>query len=315
MVFFYEVFGWEPEKAITHLHNALNTIEKLNKMKTDIQVVGLSPHSPYTVSPYFFKLIYKTFCNNPVPISIHVAESSCEYNLITRNQGKLVDFLALRGRIFSGNYPSILSYLESTHILKLKPLLVHGIFLTDRDMKILKKYGLSIIHCPTSNSKFGNGIAPLSDFAKYHISWGLGTDGPASNNRMDMIQEMRLALLFQRNITHNMASLQEKEVIKTATLLNAHLLNLEHIIGSLELEKNADIIAIKLPDLYAHSLDDIYSTIVHNCVAEHVQFTMIKGKIKYHNGNFFSISFPKNFSNKLQNVRKKIKKGIDGLKL
>ena len=216
------------------------------------------------------------------------------------------------GRNYSGKFTSILSYLDSTNILKIKPLLVHGIYLNEHDMQLLKKYALPIILCPTSNATFNHGIAPVSDFKANNILWGLGTDSPASNSSMDLLQEMRLALLLLKNKIPAPVSLDEKELLEIATLRNAQILNLGNTTGSLEPGKEADIIALTLPFPSSKSYNNIYSIIVNRCVAANVSFTMIKGKIKYHNGTFVSINLPRNFDQKWHTVRNKI---IDAIPL
>jgi len=308
IIFYYEIFGWEEDKINESIHKAKEYLNNFSKPNESYKI-GISPHSIYTVGPALFKHLNE-FIPEETPLCIHLAESKEEAELIKNRKGKLFETMKKIGRDLTGNFNSFLGYLEQFSLLKYKPLVIHGVYLNKDDLLLLKKYDLAIIHCPSSNLKFGHGIAPIYELKQNNIKWGLGTDSLASNNRMDMIQEMRLTLFMQRGINKDIKAFTEEEILKASTITNAHLLNLDKLIGSIEINKRADLISIKLDNINNFPCYEPYTAIINNCTSNDVIFTMTNGKIKFYNNKFYNIRIPKNFYNRLKELENKIKKAL-----
>jgi cytosine/adenosine deaminase-related metal-dependent hydrolase len=251
--------------------------EKLREEATDLVSVGLSPHSPYTVSSRLFELIAQYSIINRVPLSIHAAESADEMQLMTRGEGFFVDVYEKFGFEWQSPHSSPIEYLERLGVLSTRPLLAHCVRVSDSDIDRIASYGASIAHCPKSNAKFGHGWAPLGKFLNARIAIGLGSDSVASNNICDMIEESRFAVLAARNYAERVHFVTAKQALETATLGGATALNLEHLIGTLEPGKQADIAVISLDRFPETSAEDVYAAIVFSTNGSDVKATFVAG--------------------------------------
>jgi cytosine/adenosine deaminase-related metal-dependent hydrolase len=143
-------------------------------------------------------------------------------------------------------------------------------------MDILQSHDVSIAHCPKSNAKFGHGIAPVTKFVTRGFRVCLGTDSAASNNRLDLFEEARFALLQQRALEKHPV-LSEQHLLEMMTIRGAESLGMQNQIGSLEKGKQADLIAVKMPDYYTRSSQVLYH-LIHNTISSDVSRTIIAGK-------------------------------------
>lgn len=301
IIFFVELFGWQKRIAKENISTTLNIINSIKRECNNLQTIGISPHSPYTVSPFLLNHLAKKLKENKLPICMHVAESKSEHKFFTKKQGDLALLMKGKKRYLPHTYSSTLSYLATTDFLQLTPILIHGSYILNNDLQILKKNNLSIIFCPSSNSYFKNRPAPLHLFSKNNINWGIGTDSTASNHCIDMFEEIKLI----KKIT-KFNFITPKMLIQKITTGNATILNLNNKIGSLENGKDADIIAIKI-NKKINDEEDLYSILTNEINSSNVVFTMIKGRILYHN-NCFKIKILNNFNNDYISLRNKIKK-------
>jgi 5-methylthioadenosine/S-adenosylhomocysteine deaminase len=135
----------------------------------------------------------------------------------------------------------------------------------------------------------GSGIAPVADLVAKQVNVGLGTDSAASNNRLDMFTEMRMAALLAKGASEDPTSLPAHQVLKMATINAAKALGLDEKIGSIEIGKQADITAVKLSDLTISPCYDPISHLVYTCGREHVTHTWVAGELKYSNGIYANI--------------------------
>jgi cytosine/adenosine deaminase-related metal-dependent hydrolase len=255
--------------------------EKLREEATDLVSVGLSPHSPYTVSSRLFELIAQYSIINRVPLSIHAAESADEMLLMTRGEGFFVDVYEKFGFEWQSPHSSPIEYLERLGVLSTRPLLAHCVRVSDSDIDRIAAYGAGIAHCPKSNAKFGHGWAPLEKFLDAGIPVGLGSDSVASNNICDMIEESRFAVLAARNHAERVHFVTAKQALETATLGGAKALNLDHLIGTLQSGKQADIAVISLDRFPETSADDVYAAIVFSTNGPDIKSTLVAGRQVY----------------------------------
>ena len=181
------------------------------------------------------------------------------------------------------------TYLDHVGITKAHTVLAHCVWLGESEKNLIRDRGVAVSHCPSSNLKLASGIAPIPDLRKKGITVGLGADGAACNNSLNMFQEMKLAALIQKPI-HGPTSMPAHEVLEMATIEGARSLHWEQDIGSIEIGKRADLIALdlstpenavviekgKLPTFAA-----IASSVVYASGREHVSWTMVDGKIVF----------------------------------
>ncbi|MEZ5616642.1 MAG: TRZ/ATZ family hydrolase [Rhodocyclaceae bacterium] len=227
----------------------------------------LAPHAPYTVSDTTFERIATLAAQLDLPIHIHVHETRAE----------IEESLRLHGQ----------RPLERLHRLGLLGpglLAVHAAHLDAAEIRLLKKYDCSIAHCPTSNMKLASGIAPVIPKLEQGLRVGLGTDGAASNNRLDLFQEMRHAALLAKVASGNAAALPAHEVLRMATLNGAAALGLADRIGSIQTGKAADLCAINLDSIETRPCFDPVSHLVYAAGREHVSHVWVAGTLQVENG-------------------------------
>ena len=156
---------------------------------------------------------------------------------------------------------------------------VHMVQLNKDEIRLLAAHGCHVAHCPTSNLKLASGIGPVVEKLEHDVNIGLGTDGAASNNRLDLLAEMRLAALLAKGQSRKAAALPAFEALKMATLNGARALGLDHLIGSLEPGKAADVVAL---DFSGPELEPCYDPVSHLVYAagrEHVSHVWVNGEI------------------------------------
>ncbi len=221
----------------------------------------LAPHAPYTVSDTTFERLATLAAQLNIPIHCHIHETRHEIEESRRLHGLTplarLKRLGLLGPGFIG---------------------VHGIHIDPADLELLAATGCNVAHCPTSNLKLGGGIAPVAQMRQLGINVGLGTDGAASNNRLDMFGEMRLAALLAKGSTGDASMLPAREALRMATLDNANALGLGSEIGSITPGKAADLVAVSLKGLNTKPCYDPVSHLVHVAGRECVTHVWVGGK-------------------------------------
>lgn len=242
---------------------------------SDLVTFGISPHAIYTVAPPLLELSAKLAEERDIRLAIHVAESNIELEFMQK-RGEIADFYKQMAFSWKAVNVSPVEYLRDRGILSPRTIAVHCVHVNAKDLDILASTGTSVAHCPKSNAKLGHGIAPVREMLHREIPIGLGTDSAASNDKLDMFEEMRAAVLFAREREHDPMALSAAEALKMATLDGATVLGLADKIGSLEPGKDADFIAVdlKIPP----TTGDPVSHIVFCCGTEHVRYVAIQGR-------------------------------------
>jgi 5-methylthioadenosine/S-adenosylhomocysteine deaminase len=203
----------------------------------------MAPHAPYTVSDATFERIVTYADELQLPIHLHLHETHDEIaESLTR----------------FGVRP--LARMERLGLLGPALIAVHAVHLEPLEIEQLRAAGSNVAHCPSSNLKLASGIAPVSALRAAQVNVGLGTDGAASNNRLDLFEEMRTAALIAKGSTGNPTALAAEEVLRMATLGGACALGLEDRIGSIEAGKSADLVAVNLGSL---ELSPCYHPVSH----------------------------------------------------
>ncbi len=270
-------FSAEDPTAEVDFENLIAKFEPLRQTETELVKVGLSPHSPYTVSPRLFRLIADFAVKNDVRLTIHAAESMDEDELLHDGTGFFTEVYKKYGVIWQSPRCSTVEYLDRLGVLRAKPLLAHCATVSDSDIELISKSGSSIAHCPKSNAKFGHGYAPFEAFLDTGIAVGLGSDSVASNNVCDILEESRFTALAARNCPRSRRFLSAKEMLETATLGGAKALGLDHLIGTLEPGKEADITVVSLSHAAQQPVNDVHTALVFASNARDVVMTMVAG--------------------------------------
>lgn len=255
--------------------------EELKREETELVRVGLSPHSPYTVGSRMFELIAQYAILNRVPLTIHVAESADEHELLTQGTGFFSGIYEKFGVEWESPLCTPIEYLERLGVLSTQPLLAHCVKVSSSDIAKIAANGAKIAHCPKSNAKFGHGYAPFEQFMDAGIATGLGSDSVASNNVCDMLEESRFAALVARNREGSQRFISAKEMLETSTLGGARALGLEHLIGTLEPGKQADIAVVSLDHIAQQPVSDIHTALVFASNARDVAMTIVAGNVIY----------------------------------
>jgi len=224
-----------------------------------------APHAPYTVSDKTFSsiLTYAEQLNTPIHTHLHETHDEIRISLET-----------------NGVRP--IERLHQLGLLSPNLIAVHTVHLTDYEIKLLHQYGCSIAHCPSSNMKLASGFAPIPALLNQGVNVGLGTDGAASNNRLDMFEEMRQAALLAKATSGQADALPAHQALKMATLNGANALGLGEITGSLAVGKAADITAINFSDLNLTPCYDPASHLVYTASREQVSHVWVNGRMLLH---------------------------------
>jgi len=220
---------------------------------------------------------------NRIPLTIHAAESTAEFDLLTRGTGFFTDIYEKFGFDWNSPHCTPVEYLERLGVLSARPLLAHCVKVSTSDIDRIETYGARIAHCPKSNAKFGHGYAPLEAFLDAGIAVGLGSDSVASNNVCDMLEESRFAALSARNRSDSQRFVSAREALTAATLGGARALGLDASIGTLDRGKQADIAVVSLTSLAQQPINDVHAALVFSSNARDVVMTMVAGREIYRN--------------------------------
>ena len=181
----------------------------------------------------------------------------------------------------------------------------HSVWVNDNDLEIYKKYGVYAVINAGSNSKLASGIAPVSKMIEKGIPLAIGTDGPSSNNALDMFREMYLIAATQKLKDKNAASTDANKILEMATVGSAKCMGLDNC-DIIDKGKTADLIVLNLNRPNMHPINNITKNIVYSGSKENVKLTMINGKILYENGEFVGIDTDEIYRN-AQKITDRIK--------
>jgi 5-methylthioadenosine/S-adenosylhomocysteine deaminase len=231
---------------------------------------SFAPHAPYTVADATFTRIMTLAEQVNIGVHTHMHET----------QHEIADSEKIHGL-------RPLSRFANLGLLSPNLTLAHCVHLDASEIELLAEHGCSIAHCPSSNLKLASGIAPIAEYAKHGINIGLGTDGAASNNRLDMFAEMRLAALLAKGQSGDASAISAHQALAMATINGAKALGMDDKIGSIEIGKLADLCAVKMSDIIMQPCFDPVSHLVYVAGREQVSHVWVNGDLKYHkpNGN------------------------------
>lgn len=226
----------------------------------------VGPHAPYTCPPEYLKKVLNMAERHGVGVHIHLAETRSEVDDIRKQYGR-----------------SPIEYVNDVGLLELHVLGAHCVHLTQDDIKILKEKNVGVAHNPESNMKLASGIAPVPQLLAEGINVGLGTDGAASNNNVDMLEEMRSAALLHKVNTGDPMTLPSYQALEMATVNGARVLGINDI-GIIKEGYKADIILIDFQKPHLYPRHDIVAHTVYAAQSSDVDTVIIDGLVVMKNG-------------------------------
>ncbi len=254
-----EVFGPDPKDAEKNLATLRDQVAAMRERQTKLVRVGVSPHAPYSVSDALYAAVAEYARQERLPVAVHIAEGADESALVVGGGGAFAPFLQGRGIATPTRGTEPLEVIERAALLRRHTLLIHAVRVSDAAIGRIADAGCGVAHCPASNAKLGHGVAPLAAMLRAGVQVGLGSDSMASNDRMDLLEEARLASLAQRATSGRADAVTAQHAFRLATLGGAEALGLDEEIGTLEVGKQADLAAFALPD---GPREDVYDALV-----------------------------------------------------
>jgi 5-methylthioadenosine/S-adenosylhomocysteine deaminase len=242
-----------------YLHKGLQLHDDLKHSK--LVTTAFAPHAPYTVGDAGLEKVAMYADELDVPIHMHVHETAHEVEeAVTKTGMRPLERLAKLG------------------ILGPRLIAVHMTQLLPAEIKTLVSYNANVAHCPASNLKLASGFCPVHALAQAGVNVTLGTDGAASNNNLDMLEELHLAALLAKGVAQEATALPAAQALSTATLNGARALGIDSVTGSLVAGKAADVVAIDLADLSCQPVYDPLSHIVYAANRNHVTDVWVNGQ-------------------------------------
>lgn len=274
--------------------------------------IGISPHAPYTVRAPLFAALADLARREKLWQAIHVAESPAEVALIEGGTGAIAEMFAQRAIPWTAPGVSPTRYVAGCGGFGAPTLAIHCVHVSRDDAALLAAHGTAVAHCPKSNGKLGVGVAPLPLLLAAGIPVGLGTDSVASNNGVDLFEEMRFALYNARACTRDAAALTASDALRMATLGGARCLGRDATIGSLTPGKRADLCVARLDGLHTFpaASDNPIAALVYGARASDIVSTIVDGRILYENGRFATIALPKT-RRLAEGARRRLREAVD----
>ena len=277
------------QNANDYLSKALAVNDEISELP--LVSSALAPHAPYTVPDASLEKIAMYSSELKLPVHMHLHETALEVIEAEKNTGK---------RPFER--------LDQLNLVNPNLIAVHMTQLNENEIDRLAKTGAHVVHCPESNLKLASGICPVSTLQNNEINICLGTDSAASNNDLDMFSEMRTAALLAKGSSGNAAACNAQQAIQMATINGAKALGLSDDIGSIEIGKFADFIAVNMSDLNTRPLYDVVAQLVYTTNSRQVSHVWIDGVCQLENYKFSRINEAdiiykaKIWSNKISNA-------------
>jgi 5-methylthioadenosine/S-adenosylhomocysteine deaminase len=256
----------DEEKRKAEFKETMRIIEKCHDTADGRIKVAFGPHAPYTCSTELLEGVKERADKLGLKIHIHVSETEFEVGQIKESYG---------ARPFE--------YLDEIGFLGNDVIAAHAVWLSDKEINIIKENGVKLSHNPASNMKLGSGISPVSQLVDEGINVSLGTDGAASNNNLDMFEEMKLAALLQKVNTGDPTVLPAEKVLEMATIDGATALGLENEIGSIEVGKKADLVLLDMKAPHLTPFRHPVSHIVYAANGGDVDTVICNGEILMRN--------------------------------
>ncbi|MBS0381471.1 MAG: TRZ/ATZ family hydrolase [Proteobacteria bacterium] len=228
---------------------------------------AFAPHAPYTVADESFERIRTLADQLDIPVHLHLMETAREVEDSRREHG-------LRP----------LQRLQKLGLVNDRLIAVHMTQVSDAEIAVCAEAGVSVAHCPESNLKLASGFCPAEKLRRAGVNLALGTDGCASNNDLDMFGELRTAALLAKGVANDAAAFDDAFALRAATLNGARAIGLGETIGSIELGKRADLVAVRMDEVETQPLYNVISHLAYAVSRRQVSDAWIDGQRKLANG-------------------------------
>lgn len=269
-------------------------VEKFVRKWKDHSLItpAIAPHAPYTVSTEHLKQAHTFSERHSIPLIIHVAEDAAEVKTIQDRYGS-----------------SSVSYLDRIGLLRAHVIAAHVVWPTDEDIRVLAERSVGVAHCPQSNMKLAAGVAPVPKMLRAGVAVGLGTDGAASNNDLNLWEEIDTAAKLHKLNSKDPTVLNAREALEMATIRGARAIHMDREIGSLEAGKRADVIIVGMNGVHQTPLYNAYSQLAYATKASDVETVIINGRVVMLKRNVLTVDAPAVFR-KAHEYKERIRESI-----
>ncbi len=232
----------------------------------DLVIPSIAPHSAYTTTEDILRECAEIALEFDVPLHIHIAETSQEQDQWRETHGM-----------------PVVPWLKKHGIFEAKTIAAHCVHVDEGEIHTMEHSRTGVSHNPSSNLKLASGFAPVQEMLSSGLNVGIGTDGPASNNDLDMFEEMRLASFVAKATTGDPTALPARTTLAMATIIGAKALHIDHLTGSIQVGKKADVVLVNLDALHVQPYflrdpESIYSRLVYAAKSTDVTHVMVNGK-------------------------------------
>ena len=259
----------EDPAGLSRLEAATADIRKYNNTENGRLTFLLAPHAPYTCAPDYVRLIIERARELGVGIHTHISESRDENAQIAEKYGK-----------------TPFEYFEGLGLFELPTVAAHCVHITDSDIAIVARYGVSVATNPVSNLKLSNGAAPVKKLLAAGVNVALGTDGAASNNSLNMIRELGYLCLVHKGFNEDAECVPAARGLHIATMGGAKALGLGNAIGSIEAGKKADLAILNLNYSHFSPRSSLLAALCYGAQGNEVETVLVDGEILLENGSF-----------------------------
>lgn len=241
-------------------------------------IPAVAPHAPYTCTDEILRACAQLAIEMDVPLHIHLSETAQEVENMRREQGM-----------------PVIPYVKKLGLLEAKVIAAHCVHVDEGEMRTFQHYNTGVAHNPSSNLKLASGIAPIKKMLELGLNIGIGTDGPASNNDLDMFEEMRLASFLAKGSSGDPTALPALATLAMATCNGAKALHVDHLTGSIKAGKRADLILLDLAPVhnsprFQRDPQGIFSQILYAAKAMDVSDVMVNGQWLMRDRNLLTVN-------------------------
>ena len=284
-VAYQEVIAPLPAQRAEALAALRDRVDRLRRFESPLVRLGVSPHSVYAVHEDLLVDLCAYAVAERLPVAIHLAESDEEIAFIREAEGPFAESQRRLGVDVVRRSHSPVHLLKELGVdVVARPLLIHCVRLDASDVAFIAESGCAVAHCPASNARLGHGVAPVSELLDAGVTVGLGSDSVASNNRVDLLDEARVASLMQGARTGRADALPAARALQLATLGGARALGFGERVGSLEVGTEADLAAFPLAAARAAPLHDPAAAAVFSLAGTPASFVAVAGEVRVWEG-------------------------------
>ncbi len=241
-------------------------------------IPAIAPHAAYTCTSELLQMCSSLAVELDVPLITHISETALEVENIRSETGM-----------------PVVPFLKKNNLFDPKVIAAHCVHIDEGEIRTLQHYGVGVVHNPSSNLKLASGIAPVRRMLELDVHVGIGTDGAASNNDLDMFEEMRLASFLGKNFSADPTALPARTILSMVTSTGAKALHIDHLTGSLEVGKRADLILVDISSIhnspqFKRGSNSIYAQLVYAGKSTDVSDVMVNGRFLMENHQLLTLN-------------------------